>query len=137
MVERLKRGKEAQANEQKNGIFSTSPSSKVRRLDLLRRESGPIEVNSGLVLEAFKGKSQSMADFSGCYAPVAPDTIAMNEKLAQIMLTLPSYRSQDPAVIRAEREAGIGPFGKLVLDEKATSSVVADVPVRIFKPETV
>lgn len=65
------------------------------------------------------------------------DTAAFNERLEALLATIEPTHKRVPAELRAEREAGQGTFGPIVLSEMAQPREIAGVPVRVFTPETI
>ena len=69
------------------------------------------------------------------------ETQTWNAQLATLLASVPPIWTQPPAVTRAAREAGRGPFGALVLSEMAVDRTIAGpggaLNIRTFVPPTV
>jgi acetyl esterase/lipase len=83
--------------------------------------------------------TQQLSLAPSLFSPEAIDaeTAAFNEQLEALLATVEPTHRRQPVEIRAEREAGNGTFGSVVLSEMAQSREIAGVPVRVFTPETV
>ncbi len=72
---------------------------------------------------------------------VAPDVIEANARLAELTADATPTHEQEPAAVRAAREAGQGWAGPPVRLEQAEQRTIAgsagDLPVRVFVPEQV
>ena len=72
---------------------------------------------------------------------VDPETAKFNEKIEQLLATMPPPHKSTPQKIREERESGKSWLGPIKRLEEAQDRVVegrnGDVPVRVFVPEQV
>ena len=72
---------------------------------------------------------------------VDPETAKFNEKIEQLLATMPPTHKSTPQKIREERESGKSWLGPIKLLDEAQDRVVrgrsGDVPVRVFVPDQV
>jgi acetyl esterase len=87
--------------------------------------------------------SEHERNLRAAFAPDAIDeqTANINAAVEKALASSPPIHTLDPALIRAQREAGKGPWGKLVLVDEAEDRVIpgpeGDIRIRVFVPDEV
>ena len=72
---------------------------------------------------------------------IAPETLAFNQQLAQLLANVPPLWTVPPAVTRAARAEGRSPLGPLMLSDMARERTIpgpaGEITLRTFVPDTV